>query len=141
MTEAAAPAADRVRLDKWLHAARAFKTRTQATDACEHGRVCVNGTTAKPHRALRVGDRVEIEARDWTRVLMVLELRDRPLPKSEAARLADDQSPPRPVLDPLARMLRQPPLRRDPGAGRPTKRDRRDLERARAGNPTNGGRQ
>lgn len=139
MTAAVSPAPDRVRLDKWLHAARAFKTRTQATDACEHGHVRVNDTTAKPHRAVRVGDRVEITVRDWTRILVVLELHDRSLPKSEAARLADDQSPPRPVLDPLARLLRQPPLRREPGAGRPTKRDRRDLERARAGNPTNGG--
>ena len=121
----------RVRLDKWLHAARAFKTRTQATAACEHGRVMVNGTTAKPHRALRLGDRVEIEVGDWTRVLVVRELRDRPLPKAEAARLADDQSPPRPLPDPLARWLRQPPRRREPGAGRPTKRDRRDLERVR----------
>jgi ribosome-associated heat shock protein Hsp15 len=123
----------KVRLDKWLHAARAFKTRTQATTACEHGRVAVNGTTAKPHRALRLGDRVEIESGDWTRVLVVQELRDRPLPKAEAARLADDQSPPRPVPDPLAKLQRQPPLRRDPGAGRPTKRDRRDLERVRDG--------
>jgi ribosome-associated heat shock protein Hsp15 len=133
MASAPAPALDRVRLDKWLHAARAFKTRTQATDACEHGRVQVNGMTAKPHRALHVGDRVEIEVRDWTRILVVLELHDKPLPKAEAVRLADDQSPPRPVLDPLARLLRQPPLPRDPGAGRPTKRDRRDLERAREG--------
>lgn len=123
----------KTRLDKWLHAARAFKTRTQAIAACERGRVMVNGSAAKPHRALRLGDRVEIETGDWTRVLVVLELRDRPLPKAEAARLAEDQSPPRPAPDPLARLQRQPPLQREPGAGRPTKRDRRDLERARHG--------
>jgi ribosome-associated heat shock protein Hsp15 len=71
-----------VRLDKWLQVARMFKTRTQATHACDLGRVRVNGAPAKPHRALAVGDRVELEQGDWERVLMVRELRDRPVPKA-----------------------------------------------------------
>ena len=54
-----------VRLDKWLQVARFFKSRTDATRACETGRVKVNGTAAKPHRHLAVGDRVEID--DHTR--------------------------------------------------------------------------
>ncbi len=89
----------------------------------------VNGTTAKPHRALALDDRVEVELGDWTRVLVVRELRDRPLPKAEAARLYEDLSPPRPQLDPLARLLRRTPARREPGAGRPTKKERRRLDR------------
>jgi ribosome-associated heat shock protein Hsp15 len=118
-----------VRLDKWLQVARAFKTRTRATRACSLGRVRVNGHTAKPHKTLAVGDRVEIERRPWTQVLEVRELRDRPLPKAEAPRLYEDLSPPRPEPDPLQRLLRRAPAERDKGAGRPTKRDRREIER------------
>lgn len=118
-----------VRLDKWLSVARVFKTRSQATRACTLGRVRVNAATAKPHRNLAVDDRIEVDLRDWTRILIVKELRDRPLPKAEAARLYEDLSPPRPVLDPLERLLRQKPARRERGAGRPTKRERRDLDR------------
>ncbi len=119
-----------VRLDKWLQVARAFKTRSQATHACTLGRVKVNGQVAKPHRHLALEDRVEIEAGDWTRLLVVKELRDKPLPKEEAKRLFEDLSPPRPVLDAIDRLLKAPPVRRERGAGRPTKRDRRQLERA-----------
>ncbi|HEX2641733.1 MAG TPA: RNA-binding S4 domain-containing protein [Thermoanaerobaculia bacterium] len=118
-----------VRLDKWLQVARMYKTRTKATDACDLGRVKVNGQPAKPHRNLAVGDRVELEQGDWERVLIVKELKDRPGPKAEAANLYEDLSPPRPVLDPLERLMRRPPVLREAGAGRPTKKDRRDMER------------
>lgn len=118
-----------VRLDKWLQVARMFKTRTQATHACDLGRVKVNGQPAKPHRQLTAGDRIELSQGDWDRVLIVKELREKPVPKAEAATLYEDQSPPKPASDPLARILRQPPVRRDAGAGRPTKKDRREMER------------
>jgi ribosome-associated heat shock protein Hsp15 len=118
-----------VRLDKWLQVARMFKTRTQATHACELGRVKVNGQPAKPHRQLTPGDRIELVQGDWDRVLIVKELKGKPVPKAEAPLLYEDQSPPRPAPDPLARLLRRPPVLRDPGAGRPTKKERRDLER------------
>jgi len=118
-----------VRLDKWLQVARMFKTRTQATHACDLGRVRVNGQPAKPHRALAVGDRVELQQGDWERVLTVRELRDRPVPKAEAAALYDDQSPPRPAPDPLRRLLSRPPALRPQGTGRPTKKERREIER------------
>ncbi len=118
-----------VRLDKWLQVARVFKSRSQATRACQLGRVRVNGSTAKPHRSLALDDRVEVDLREWTRVLVVRELRDKPLPKAEAARLYEDLSPPRPQLDPLSRLLRAAPAKRERGAGRPTKRERRRIER------------
>jgi ribosome-associated heat shock protein Hsp15 len=118
-----------VRLDKWLQVARMFKTRTQATHACDLGRVRVNGQPAKPHRQLAIGDRVELLQGDWERALTVRELRDRPVPKAEAAALYDDQSPPRPAPDPLRRLLARPPVRRAAGAGRPTKKQRRDIDR------------
>jgi ribosome-associated heat shock protein Hsp15 len=118
-----------VRLDKWLQVARMFKTRTQSTHACELGRVRVNGIPAKAHRALVVGDKVELSQGDWERVLIVKELRDRPVAKAEAPLLYEDQSPPKPVPDPFDRLMRRPPSLRDPGAGRPTKKDRREIER------------
>jgi ribosome-associated heat shock protein Hsp15 len=118
-----------VRLDKWLQVARMFKSRTQATHACELGRVKVNGMPAKPHRPLQVGDRVELQQGDWERVLTVRELRDRPVPKAVAATLYEDQSPPRPAPDPLRRLLARPPVLRPSGTGRPTKKERRDIDR------------
>lgn len=120
-----------VRLDKWLQVARVYRTRSQATRACVAGRVRVNGLAAKAHRQLALDDRVEVAIGDWTRLLVVRELRDRPLPKAEAGRLFEDQSPPRPQLDPLSRLLRRTPAARERGAGRPTKRERRDLDRLR----------
>ncbi len=118
-----------VRVDKWLQVARVFKTRTQATHACDLGRVQVNGTAVKPHRALLLGDRLEVAIGDWTRILVVRELHDKPLPKAEAPRLFEDLSPPRPARDTMAYLLRKPPVVREAGAGRPTKRDRREMER------------
>lgn len=118
-----------VRIDKWLQVARVFKTRTQATRACRLGRVQVNGTPAKPHRMLALGDRLEIKFGDWTRILVVEELRDRPVPKAQAAELYQDLSPPRPRLDPLERILRMPPEKREKGSGRPKKKEMRELRR------------
>lgn len=120
-----------VRLDKWLQVARAFKTRSAATRACTLGRVEVNSQRAKPHRSLAIGDRVEIERRNWTQIWIVRELADRPLPKAEAPRLYEDIGPPRPAPDPVQRLLRRPPVQREAGAGRPTKKERREMERFR----------
>jgi ribosome-associated heat shock protein Hsp15 len=118
-----------VRLDKWLQVARMFKTRTRATHACDLGRVRVNGQPAKPHRQLALGDRVELSQGDWERVLVVRELRDKPGPKAEAPKLYEDLSPPRPAPDPLARLMRRPLSIREAGAGRPTKKERREIDR------------
>ncbi|HEX2162665.1 MAG TPA: RNA-binding S4 domain-containing protein [Thermoanaerobaculia bacterium] len=122
-----------VRLDKWLQVARLFKTRSQATAACTAGRVRVGGQPAKPHRRVEVGDRVEVEKGDWTRVVVVRELADRPVAKERAAQLFEDQSPPRPEPDPMERLMRRRPVLRDKGAGRPTKRERRQIDRLREG--------
>lgn len=119
-----------VRLDKWLQVARAFKTRSQATRACTLGRVRVNGFVGKPHKSLELDDRVEIDkGRGWTRILIVKELRDKTLPKAEAARVYEDLSPPPPKLEPLELLMRRTPATRDRGTGRPTKRDRRRMDR------------
>jgi ribosome-associated heat shock protein Hsp15 len=120
-----------VRLDKWLQVARLFKSRSQATHACQLGKVSVNGHPAKPHRSLAVGDRIEVEKGNWTRILVVAVLTDKQLPKAQAATLYEDHSPPPPAPDPLARLLRRPPVHRERGSGRPTKRERREIDRLR----------
>jgi ribosome-associated heat shock protein Hsp15 len=80
---------------------------------------------------LALGDRVELAQGDWQRIVIVRELVDRPVAKADAASLFEDLSPPRSELevDPIRRLLRRPPALREAGAGRPTKRDRRDIER------------
>ncbi|MEA2603186.1 MAG: ribosome-associated heat shock protein Hsp15 [Acidobacteriota bacterium] len=117
------------RLDKWLHVACVFKTRSQATRAVDLNRVRVNGEPVKPHRNLVPGDRIEVVQGDWTRVLVVKELRDKSVSKEEARTLYEDLSPPRPSADPMKRLLLRPPALRERGAGRPTKKERRDMER------------
>src|SRR3954447_23456486 len=118
-----------VRLDKWLHVACVFKTRSQATHAVDLNRVRVNGQPVKPHRNLVLGDRIEVVQGDWTRVLVVKELRDKSVSKEEARTLYEDLSPPRPEADPFRRLLHRPPAVREKGAGRPTKKERRDIDR------------
>ncbi|MEM7354259.1 MAG: S4 domain-containing protein [Acidobacteriota bacterium] len=122
-----------VRLDKWLQVARVFKTRSKSTHACNLSRVKVNGVTAKARRRLALEDKVEIELGDWTRVLIVKELRDKTLPKKEAARVYEDQSPPRPRLDELQKLQRRRLVLREKGAGRPSKKERREIDRLRRG--------
>ena len=119
-------AVDSVRLDKWLQVARAFRTRSKATKACQDGRVKVDGGAARAHHAVAIDQRIEIDhGQGWTRVLIVRELADRPLPKAEAARLYEDVSPPRPRVDAMGDAYRPR------GSGRPTGRDRRRMERFR----------
>lgn len=117
-----------MRLDKWLQVARVFKTRSQATRACNLSRVRVNGEIAKPHRLLAESDRVEVRLGDWTRVLVVRRLRDKPVAKAEAATLYEDHSPPRPPRDGIRALMRRPLIQRERGLGRPTKKERRKLE-------------
>jgi ribosome-associated heat shock protein Hsp15 len=113
-----------VRIDRWLCAARVLKSRTQATQACVGGRVRVNDESVKPHFALRVGDRVRVQGERGPRVLEVVALAEKRLSPTLARALFTDHSPP-----PEPRPARMP--RREPGAGRPTKRERRSLDRFR----------
>jgi ribosome-associated heat shock protein Hsp15 len=118
---------DAMRLDKWLWAARFYKSRSLAQTACDGGKVDVNGQAAKPSRMIRGGDRIRLTMGDWRRELVVKELTERRGPATEARALYDDLSPP-----PPPRALRAPrPVVRAPGLGRPTKRERRLHERLR----------
>ena len=119
---------DSVRVDKWLWAARVFKTRSLATLACDGGKVDVNAQGVKPAKALRPGDVVSVTLpQGRKRILKVIALDDRRGSPVVARTLFEDLTPPEPRQPRWA----QPP-RREPGAGRPTKRERRDIERLRS---------
>ncbi len=113
-----------LRIDRWLSAARIFKSRTQAAEGCTGGHVRLNGQTAKPHHALRVGDALEVRRGERLRVLEVLALADKRLAAPAARELYADHSPPPPPRE-------KSPVQRERGAGRPTKRERRQLGRLR----------
>lgn len=113
-----------------------FKTRSQATRACTLSRVRVNGQTAKPHRRVQLEDRIEVEKGDWTRVLVVRELKDKPVPKAQASELYEDHSPPPPQRQsPEEMLMRRKVVHRERGSGRPTKKQRRQIQRLRGDDP------
>ena len=114
-----------VRLDKWLWAARVFKTRSIAAHACDGGKVDVNEQAAKPARTLRPGDVIRVSLpQGRRRILKVTALGDRRGSATVARTLFEDLTPPEPPRIRLAI-----PPRREPGAGRPTKRERREIDR------------
>jgi ribosome-associated heat shock protein Hsp15 len=115
-----------VRVDRWLWAVRAFKTRSASSDACSGGHVSVNGRPAKAATKVRVGDEVAALTPSGPRVLEVVQLLEKRVGAAPAAAAVIDRSPPPAATERLA-----PPLAREPGAGRPTKRDRRAIERFR----------
>jgi ribosome-associated heat shock protein Hsp15 len=117
---------DALRVDKWLWAARFFKTRSLAAAACRGGKVDLNGEAARPARTLRVGDRVDVTIPGGRRVARVLVLSERRGPPAMARALYEDLTPPA-----APRPIRAAPVRRTPGLGRPTKRERRQLDRLR----------
>ncbi len=126
-------AVERVRIDKWLWAARFFKTRSAATEAVAGGHVRVNGARAKPSREVAVGDRIEVRrsAQGWT--VDIRALADRRGPATAAAALYEEtpeSSAAREQRRLEARASR--PLGADLGV-RPTKRDRRRLDALRRG--------
>jgi ribosome-associated heat shock protein Hsp15 len=117
---------DETRVDRWIWAVRLLKTRSAATDVCKAGHVKVNGTAAKPATTVRVGDRVEAFVHARQRVLEVVQIIDKRVSAAAAADCVIDHSPPPPPRDTMQVMPRVP------GSGRPTKRERRQLDRFRA---------
>jgi ribosome-associated heat shock protein Hsp15 len=117
---------DKARVDRWLWAVRLVKTRAGAAQACRAGHVQVNGARAKPAAPVKVGDTVRLRVGDRERVVEVVRLLETRVGAEPAATCLIDRSPPPPPRDPLAL-----PGRRDAGMGRPTKRERRHLDRTR----------
>ena len=122
---------DKVRIDKWLWAARFFKTRTLAAEAIEGGKVEVNGERAKRARALQPGDELRLRMGPYEHVIVVRALSNRRGPASEAALLYEETEASRKARERLAEQLRTTHVAFAYEEGKPTKRDRRELERFR----------
>jgi ribosome-associated heat shock protein Hsp15 len=117
---------DATRVDRWLWAVRMFPTRSAAAAACRAGHVQVNGNRAKPATAVRVGDRVRVRGGSRERDVEVARLVEKRVGAPIAAECLVDHSPP-----PPRREVRVAFAERSRGAGRPTKRERREIDRLR----------
>jgi ribosome-associated heat shock protein Hsp15 len=126
----AGDAQDGVRLDRWLLAARVFKTRSLCQEACAGGKVDVNGFAASAHKIVRAGDRLRVTTPRGRRQLVVRGLGERRLSAPDASLLYEDVTPPEPPSPAQAAGFGHlpPPSR----GGRPTKRDRREIARLRS---------
>ncbi|MBI4938401.1 MAG: RNA-binding S4 domain-containing protein [Nitrosomonadales bacterium] len=116
----------KLRIDKWLWAARFFKTRSLAADAVEAGRVLVNGVRAKPAKAVAAGDRLDIRIGQYRFEVEVLALSGKRGGAPEAQKLYRENEASRTQREALAAQLRAQP--QPAFKGRPTKRDRRMIE-------------
>jgi ribosome-associated heat shock protein Hsp15 len=121
--------ADETRIDRWLAAVRLVKTRPTATQLCDAGHVRINGRDAKASTKVKAGDRVEARIADRDRVVEVVKVIEARVGAPVAVTCYVDHSPPPPVerLPPGMEWAR--------GAGRPSKRVRRELDRMRRGGP------
>ncbi|MEU5463232.1 RNA-binding S4 domain-containing protein [Streptomyces althioticus] len=125
--EAAGPQnGETVRIDSWIWSVRLVKTRSMGATACRGGHVRVNGERVKPSHSVRVGDEVRVRVETRERVVVVKRLIRKRVGAPVAVQCYVDNSPPPPPREAVA-----PAGIRDRGAGRPTKRDRRELERLR----------
>ena len=120
----------RVRLDKWLWAARFYKTRGLAADAIDGGKIDVNGARAKRSKLVQVGDEVCVRQSPFEHVVHVRGVSDRRGPASVAATLYEETAASKAKRNALVTQIRSMPAD-DWESGRPTKRDRREIDRFR----------
>ena len=116
-------AVEGVRVDRWLWSIRLFSSRAEATNACRAGHVLINGRVAKPASTIDIGDRVDARAHSRDRTVEVVRLIETRVGAPIAVECYVDHSPPPPPKDELFG------AERERGAGRPTKRERRQLDR------------
>ena len=121
-----------VRIDKWLWAVRLFKTRSQATDACRGGKVKMDGHNVKPSREVIVGDEIEVQLGAIKKKVKVLQAVKNRVAAKLVPDLAEDLTPAEELekLDMLRQLNYE---RREHGVGRPTKKDRREIDRLKRG--------
>jgi ribosome-associated heat shock protein Hsp15 len=118
-----------VRVDKWLWAARFFKSRSIAVTAIEGGRVTVNGERVKPSRDVKAGDTVRVRLGPYEHAVIVRALSDRRGPAAQAALLYEETADSRTAREKLHWQLQHAAPVIVPGEGRPTKKDRRELNK------------
>lgn len=123
-------------MDKWLWCVRIYKTRASANEACSSGRVRINEEPAKPASKLKVGDSVSVRRKDRMVQVEVVQLLEKRVGAALAGEALIDTSPPAPANPEVGSTpFNAPVARRDRGSGRPTKRDRREMEKLRSRRP------
>ena len=120
------------RIDRWLWAVRIFKTRSKATEACRRGKIAINGDTVKPSKIVRIGDTVDVDSPPIKRTFIIKESAVKRVSAKIAQTLVEEVTPER-ELEKM-RLFHKDPLSmifgyREKGSGRPTKKERRELER------------
>jgi len=116
-----------VRIDKWLWAVRIYKTRSMATEACRKGHISIANQPVKPSRSVHIGEIVKVRKSPITRTFRVLELAEKRMAASLTTNHIEDITPPEELeIVEMQRNMRW--ITRDPGTGRPTKKERRDLD-------------
>jgi ribosome-associated heat shock protein Hsp15 len=117
-----------VRIDKWLWAVRLYKTRSMASEACRKGRVMIDGNCVKPSRELKCGDIIHIQKPPVTYHYKVLELTEKRMGAKLVPDFMSDITPPE-NLEILEVQKHMNWSKREKGAGRPTKKERRDMDK------------
>lgn len=117
----------RVRIDKWLWAVRLFKTRSKASEACRKGRILMGDLPVKPSHEIKAGDVVQIKIQPVTRKYKVLATTEKRMGAKLTADFVEDITPPE-ELELLDTQKQMKWFSRKPGAGRPTKKERRKLD-------------
>lgn len=120
------------RADVWISSVRLYRTRSIASHECKAGHVRINGAKAKPSQPVKIGDRVEALTEGGQRIVIVTRIIVKRVGAAVAVECYDDLTPPPPPKEEIAVMPR-----RDRGAGRPTKRERRETDRL-LGRPASG---
>ena len=118
---------EEVRIDKYLWSIRAYKTRSEATTACNGGKVRLNGADVKPSKAVKIGDVIVVRKGAVTYTYKVLSLVDKRQGAKLVSEFAENLTP-QEELDKLRAPVETFFLKRDRGTGRPTKKDRRQME-------------
>lgn len=116
---------EKIRLDKWLWAARFFKTRSLATDAIKSGKVSVNGARVKPSREVHIGELIKFRQGNFVREVIVINLCQKRGPASEAQKLYEETEESRQNLTIQKELLAQQAIIQPHEKGRPTKKARR----------------
>ena len=123
---------EKLRIDKYLWAIRIFKTRSLATEACKAGRVKLNGQNVKPSYVVKVGERYTIQKGIERKEILVTGLLERRVDAKTAVQFYEDHTPVEETYG-FKSVFHAPVLKRDRGTGRPTKKDRREIDGLQAG--------
>ncbi|MGB4775820.1 MAG: RNA-binding S4 domain-containing protein [Daejeonella sp.] len=118
---------EKLRIDKYLWAIRAFKTRSLATEACKAGRVKISGTNLKPSHVVKIGEMYSVQKGIERKVIKVTGLLERRVDAKTAVTFYEDITPLE-ETHAYKSMFQTPNLSRDRGTGRPTKKDRREID-------------